>query len=195
MQTLTAVVLIGCVVLLVALIAMPGVASATPLPANVLSFTMKDIDGNDVQLSKYAGKVLLIVNVASKCGNTKQYKPMEALYAKYKDQGFEILAFPANNFLFQEPGPNAQIKQFCTMNYGVTFPLFSKISVKGSDMDPLYRFLTDKTTDPNFGGDIEWNFAKFLIDRSGNIVDRFKAGHSPDSPDVVDAIEAQLKKP
>jgi glutathione peroxidase len=197
MHTLAAVIVGLVVLLVVARVAMANPVStpAPPMPKDVLGFTMKDIDGNDVPLSKYAGKVLLIVNVASKCGNTPQYKPLEALYEKYKDRGFDVLAFPANNFAFQEPGANAQIKQFCTLNYNVTFPLFSKISVKGSDIDPLYRFLTDKQTDPSFGGDIEWNFAKFLIDRNGNIVNRFKAGHSPDSPDVVASIEDLLNKP
>lgn len=167
-------------------------ADARHSQSGIYSFTVKDIDGKDVKLSKYAGKVLLIVNTASLCGNTPQYAALEQLYTTYKDQGFAILAFPANNFANQEPGTNSDIKAFCTAKYNVTFDVFSKISVKGSDQAPLYTYLTSKTTDPSYGGDIEWNFAKFLIDRKGNIVARFPAGHSPASPDVVTAIQTQL---
>jgi glutathione peroxidase len=163
-------------------------------PSGVLSYTMKDIDGKDVPLAKYKGKVLLIVNVASRCGNTPQYKPLETIYEKYKAQGFEILAFPANNFGGQEPGTNLEIKQFCTGNYNVSFPVFSKISVKGTDIDPLYKFLTDKATDPQFSGDIEWNFGKFIIGRNGEVVARFAPGLHPDRPEVVSVIEAELAK-
>jgi glutathione peroxidase len=194
MQVFTAIVVVLFAVLIFARTGSVDKASADPVPATVLGFSVKDIDGNDIALSKYAGKVLLIVNVASHCGNTKQYKPLEALYEKYREQGFEVLAFPANDFAFQEPGSNTDIKQFCTSTFSVTFPLFSKISVKGDDIDPLYRYLTDKKTDLLYGGSIEWNFAKFLVDRNGRIVGRFKAGHSPDSPDVVSAIENQLKQ-
>jgi len=162
--------------------------------ASIYDFTVTSIDGAQVPLSNYKGKVLLIVNTASLCGNTPQYKAMEAIYEKYKDRGFQILAFPENNFLNQEPGNNAQIKMFCTAVFHTTFDLFSKISVKGSDQAPLYTYLTDKTTDPQFGGPIEWNFAKFLISRDGQIVNRFPAGHYPDQPDVVAAIEAELNK-
>lgn len=197
MQVVTALVVAICIVAVVArtAFASPAVDAAGSMPKNVLGFTMKDIDGNPVSLSKYAGKVIMIVNVASKCGNTPQYKALEALYEKYRDRGFVVLGFPANNFLFQEPGTNAQIKLFCTSTYNVSFPMFSKISVKGPDIDPLYLYLTDKSTDPAFGGDIDWNFAKFLVDRNGDIVARYKAKHAPDSPDVIADIEAQLKKP
>lgn len=166
---------------------------AEPL-SGVLSFTMKDIDGKDVPLSKYKGKVLILVNVASRCGNTPQYKPLEALYEKYKAQGFEVLGFPANNFGAQEPGTNGEIRLFCTSTYNVSFPMFSKISVKGTDIDPLYKFLTSKSTNPQFGGDVEWNFAKFIIGRNGEVVARFAPGLLPDRPEVVSVIEAELAK-
>ena len=162
-------------------------------PTGVLSYTVKDIDGHDVSLSKYQGKVLLIVNTASFCGNTPQYAKLEKLYDTYKDQGLCILGFPANNFGSQEPGDNATIKTFCTSKYNVSFDMFSKISVKGDDKAPLYQYLTDKTTDPKYGGDIEWNFAKFLVNRKGEVVNRFPAGHDPSSADVTTAIEAALK--
>jgi len=171
-----------------------GAADARHAPEGVLSYKVKDIDGKDVSLSRYAGKVLLIVNTASLCGNTPQYAKLQKLYETYKDQGLCILAFPANNFGSQEPGDNGQIKTFCTGKYNVTFDLFSKISVKGDDKAPLYQFLTDKTTDPQFGGEIEWNFAKFLVNRQGEVINRFPAGHDPESPDVVAAIEAALKE-
>ena len=170
-------------------------ADAQPsAPTGVLSFTAKDIDGNSVPLSKYKGDVIMIVNTASLCGNTPQYKPLEALYSQYKGQGFVVLGFPANNFASQEPGTNLEIKQFCTSTYSVNFPMFSKISVKGDDIDPLYEYLTSTTTNPKYGGAIEWNFAKFLIARDGTIVNRFPAKEHPDQPDVVAAIQAELAK-
>ena len=140
-------------------------APTTPAKPAALNFTMKDIDGKLVDLSQYAGKVLLIVNVASKCGNTPQYAGLEAMYAKYKDKGFAILGFPANNFGAQEPGTDAQIKVFCTGKYDVTFPMFSKVSVKGDDITPLYKYLTSVDTKPAAKGDITWNFEKFIIAR------------------------------
>ena len=170
-------------------------SQAAPSPTTVYSFKMKNIDGKDVPLKKYKGNVLLIVNTASLCGNTPQYAALESLYEQYKGQGFRILGFPANNFAQQEPGNNGQIKEFCTSKYNVTFDMFSKISVKQPDQAPLYTYLTDKTTDPQFGGDIEWNFAKFLIGRDGTILNRFPAGHSPASDDVVTAIKAALAQP
>jgi glutathione peroxidase len=160
--------------------------------APTLDFTMKDIDGKDVKLSKYQGKVLLVMNVASFCGNTKQYTSMEAMYKKYKSQGFELLAFPANEFGKQEPGSDKEIKEFCTAKYNVSFPMFSKIVVKGEGQHPLYKYLTSKDTDPKFGGDIEWNFDKFLINRKGEIIGRFKPGLDPMQPAVVTAVEAAL---
>jgi len=131
----------------------------------IYDFRVADIDGNDVNLADYKGRVLLVVNVASKCGFTPQYKGLQKLYDQYKDKGFVILAFPSNDFMGQEPGTNEQIKTFCQLNYQVSFPLFSKISVKGRDIHPLYKFLTENSTDPNFAGGITWNFNKFLIDR------------------------------
>jgi glutathione peroxidase len=154
-----------------------------------------DINGNDVNLAIYKGKVLLIVNVASKCGFTPQYTGLENLYRKYKDRGFEILGFPSNDFMGQEPGTNEEIKSFCKLNYGVDFPMFSKISVKEKDIHPLYKFLTEKETDPNFAGKITWNFNKFLIDRKGNIINRFDSRIEPQSPEVIKAIESSLKYP
>jgi glutathione peroxidase len=161
-------------------------------PASVLGFTVKDIDGKEVSLSKYQSKVLLIVNTASQCGLTPQYKGLQEIYQKYKDQGFEVLAFPANEFGAQEPGTNDQIKEFCNTRYRVSFPLFSKIIVKGSGIHPLYDFLTSDSTDPKFAGPIKWNFAKFLVNRKGEIVDRFDPQVRPESAEVTGAIEKAL---
>jgi glutathione peroxidase len=160
-----------------------------------LHFTMRDIDGSNVNLGRYQGSVILMVNVASFCGNTPQYASLEKLYQKYQGQGFTVLGFPANEFGKQEPGTNAEIKQFCNAKYQVTFPMFSKIVVKGEGQAPLYRYLTDKTTDQKFGGDVEWNFAKFLINRNGEIVARFPAGTDPLKEPVVAAIERELAAP
>ena len=173
----------------------PTAAAAPAKPKGVLSYTVQNIDGKSVSLSHYKGKVLLIVNTASRCGNTPQYASLEKLNEKYKAQGLRILGFPANDFGQQEPGTNGEIHQFCTANYNVSFDMFSKISVKAPNQAPLYTFLTSKETDPQFGGDIEWNFAKFLIGRNGQVVARFPAGHDPLSPDVVAALERELKKP
>ena len=175
---------------------LPSAAEAAPAkPKGVLSYTVQNIDGKSVPLSRYKGKVLLIVNTASLCGNTPQYASLEKLNEKYKASGLRILAFPANDFGQQEPGTNGEIHQFCTAKYNVTFDLFSKISVKAPNQAPLYTFLTGKETDPQFGGDIEWNFAKFLVGRNGQVVARFPAGHDPLSPDVIAALETELKKP
>jgi glutathione peroxidase len=155
------------------------------------SFSMKTIDGKDKPLSEYKGKVLLIVNVASKCGHTPQYKGLEAIYEKYKDRGFMIIGFPANNFLWQEPGTNDEIKKFCTLNYGVTFDMFSKISVKGSDQDPLYQYLTKESP---VQGVVTWNFQKYLVDRKGNVVEKFAPGTKPEEKEVIDKIEQLLSE-
>lgn len=157
-----------------------------------LDFKMPDIDGKDVALSKYKGKAVLIVNVASKCGLTKQYEQLEGLHEKYKDRGLAILAFPANNFNAQEPGTNAEIKEFCQTKFKVGFDLFSKVSVKGDDACELYKYLTTHTKDEKFHGDIEWNFAKFLVDREGNVIARFKPTIKPDDAAIVKAIEGAL---
>jgi glutathione peroxidase len=160
----------------------------------VLDFTLKNIDGKETSLAAYKGQVLLLVNVASKCGYTPQYEGLQALYTKYKDQGLVVLGIPANNFGAQEPGTNEEIKQFCTLKYNVSFPLFAKISVKGDDIHPLYKFLTDKTTNPQFGGDIKWNFNKFLVGRDGKILARFESGDKPEGEKVGQAVEQALKK-
>jgi glutathione peroxidase len=160
---------------------------------SILDFSMNDIKGAAVPLRRYEGKVLLVVNVASKCGLTPQYEGLQKLYERYKDKGLEILAFPANNFLWQEPGSDEKIQEFCSMNYGVNFPLFSKISVKGRDMHPLYGFLTGKDTNPLFAGGIGWNFAKFLVDRTGRVIARFDPRIEPLAPLVTTAIENALE--
>ncbi len=154
---------------------------------SIYDFTVKTIDGQEKSLAEYKGKTLLIVNTASHCGFTKQYKGLEALYQEYKDKGFEILAFPANNFMGQEPGSNADIKSFCELKFKTTFPLFSKISVKGDDMDPLYAYLTQAS---GFNGDISWNFNKFIVDKNGKVVARFPSPVEPQS----DEITATLKE-
>jgi glutathione peroxidase len=161
--------------------------------SGALDFTLNSIDGQPAPLSQYRGKVLLIVNVASQCGYTPQYAGLEAIYEKYKDQGLVVLGFPANNFRAQEPGTNEEIKAFCTRKYSVTFPMYSKISVAGEDKAPLYQFLTDKQASPSTGGEIKWNFTKFLIGKDGRVVQRFEPAVTPESPDVVSAIEAALK--
>ena len=160
---------------------------------SVLDFTMKSIDGKEIKLDSYRGKVVMIVNVASRCGYTPQYEGLQRIYQKYEGQGFVILGFPANNFMGQEPGTDEEIKSFCSLKYNVTFPLFSKISVKGADIHPLYKFLTDKTTNPDFGGDIGWNFSKFLIDKNGKVIARFASGDKPESEKVIQGIESALK--
>jgi glutathione peroxidase len=156
------------------------------------TFSAKDIDGKERSLSEFTGKVLLIVNVASKCGFTPQYKGLETLYHRYKARGFEILGFPANDFLRQEPGTDEEIKSFCSLTYNVTFPMFSKISVKGKDAHPLYVFLTGKPTNPTFAGKIGWNFTKFLVDRTGKVIGRFEPKADPMGDLIPRAVEAAL---
>jgi len=156
---------------------------------NVLGHKVKDIDGKDVSLADYKGKVVLIVNTASKCGLTPQYEGLEAVYKKYKDKGFVILAFPANEFGKQEPGTNTEIKEFCKDNYSVSFPLFSKIVVKGEGIHPLYKQLTSAK---GYEGDIGWNFAKFLLNRDGDIIARFEPKEKPDGEKITAAIEKAL---
>src|ERR1700733_7990460 len=160
--------------------------------SGISTFPLNSIDGTPAPLANYKGKVVLVVNVASQCGYTPQYSALEATYEKYKDQGFVILGFPANNFGAQEPGTNEEIKTFCTRKYSVTFPMYSKISVKGADQSPLYGYLT-KDTGAGLTGDIKWIFTKFLIDRDGKVVQRFEPAVTPDSKEVVSAIEKQLK--
>jgi glutathione peroxidase len=162
--------------------------------ASIYDYTMRSIDGESVSLKSYSGKVVLLVNVASRCGFTPQYAGLEALYEKYKDRGLVIVGVPANNFASQEPGTNEEIKKFCSMKYSVTFPMMAKVSVLGDDQTPLYKFLTDKSANPKVGGDIKWNFTKFLFDRKGNPVARFEPAVTPDSPEVQAAIESALGK-
>ena len=167
--------------------------AGSALAANIYDFTLPSIDGKPMPLAEFKGKVVLGVSVASRCGFTPQYTGLEALYEKYKDQGFVIVGFPANNFGAQEPGSNAEIGAFCKSKFGVTFPMFSKISVKGSDKAPLYQFLTDKNANPKTGGEIPWNFTKYLVDRNGKVLARFDAPVEPESPELTSAIEAALK--
>jgi glutathione peroxidase len=167
-------------------------ASALYAATGFYSFTLNSIDGKPAPLANYKGKVVLVVNVASQCGYTPQYSALESIYEKYKDKGFVILGFPANNFGAQEPGTNEEIKTFCTRKYSVSFPMYAKISVKGDDQAPLYAYLT-KETGAGLTGDIKWNFTKFLVDRNGKVVQRFEPAVTPDSKEVTSAIEKELK--
>jgi glutathione peroxidase len=162
--------------------------------SSVYDYTLNSLSGAPTPLANFKGKVMLLVNVASQCGYTPQYEGLQALYAKYKDQGLVVTGFPANNFGGQEPGTNEEIGAFCKSKYGVTFPMFGKISVAGSDKAPLYQFLTDKRSNPATGGEIQWNFTKFLVDRNGKVIQRFEPGVEPQSSELVSAIEAALKK-
>lgn len=177
----------------VAMLATSVVASAGSTGL-VYSFHMKTIDGTPTTLAPYKGKVLLLVNVASACGYTPQYAALESVYEKYKDKGLVIVGIPANNFANQESGSDAEIKTFCNRKYHVSFPMMSKISVKGADQTPLYSYLTSSTTNPKFAGDIKWNFTKFLVARNGQPVARFEPATTPDSPQVIAAIESELSK-
>src|SRR5271169_1379498 len=161
--------------------------------AGIYSFTLNSIDGQPAPLANYKGKVVLVVNVASQCGYTPQYSALESTYEKYKNQGFVILGFPANNFGAQEPGTNEEIKTFCARKYSVTFPMYAKISVKGADQAPLYAYPT-KDTPAGINGEIKWNFTKFLVDRNGNVIQRFEPAVTPDSKEVVAAIEKRLQQ-
>jgi glutathione peroxidase len=172
-------------------VAMDTSIAGEPPRRSVLDFTMKTIDGADLPLSEYKGKVLLLVNVASKCGHTPQYKDLQALYEKYQESGLVVLGFPANNFGSQEPGTDKEIKAFCSTAYNVSFPMFSKISVKGNDQHPLYAFITG---DAKVGGDVKWNFQKYLVDRSGRLIAKFASAEKPLSTDVIEAVEAALKE-
>jgi glutathione peroxidase len=175
---------------LIAAACFAGLTMLAASSASLFSIPVKDIDGKDTSLKAYKGKVLLIVNVASRCGNTPQYAALETAYEKYKKQGFEILAFPCNDFGAQEPGTADEIKTFCTSKYSVSFPLFAKIHVKGEEKHPLYAALTGP--EATFPGDIEWNFTKFLVGRDGKVIKRFFHKTKPDSPEVIEAIEAAL---
>jgi glutathione peroxidase len=159
---------------------------------SIYDFTLNSIDGQPTPLANYKGKVVMLVNVASRCGFTPQYSALESIYEKYKDRGFVILGIPANNFGAQEPGTNEEIKTFCSAKYNVTFPMMAKVSVKGDDKTPLYQFLTDATANPKTGGDIQWNFTKFLVGPDGTMMARFEPKVKPDSPEVTTAIEKAL---
>jgi glutathione peroxidase len=159
--------------------------------ASLYDIPLKDIDGKETSLKAYSGNVLLIVNVASKCGYTRQYKSLEAIHRKYGEKGFTVLGFPSNDFGGQEPGSNAEIKEFCSSKFSVTFPMFDKLKVKpGAAQHPLYAALTDKTSP--VPGEVKWNFAKFLVGRDGKILARFASGDEPDAEKVTKAIEAAL---
>lgn len=165
-----------------------AMAAAALGASSVHEFTMKSIDGKPTPLAQFKGKVMLVVNVASQCGFTYQYEGLERLYEKYKAQGFVIAGFPANNFGAQEPGTDSEIQTFCKSKYGVTFPMFSKISVTGADKAPLYKFLTGT------GSEIQWNFTKFLVDRNGKVIRRFEPDVEPESAEVISAVETALKQ-
>ncbi|MGE0076494.1 MAG: glutathione peroxidase [Bacteroidales bacterium] len=173
-------------ILLITIILPIGIMAQTK---TLYDFTVKDIDGNDFKLSQFKGKKVMVVNVASKCGLTPQYEELQALYVKYKDRNFVIIGFPANNFLKQEPGSNAEIKEFCTSNYGVTFPMMEKISVKGSDINPLYVWLTQKSQNGVMDSEVKWNFQKYLIDEKGQLVDFISPKDKPNSERIIDWIE------
>ena len=155
--------------------------------SSIHEFTLNSIDGKPAPLAAYKGKVVLVVNVASRCGYTPQYTGLEALYEKYKDKGLVILGFPANNFGMQEPGTDEEIKTFCSSKYNVTFPMFSKISVKGEDTAPLYQYLEKEK------GAVKWNFTKFLAGKDGKVIQKFDSAVKPDAPELVNAIESALK--
>jgi glutathione peroxidase len=160
--------------------------------ADIYGFTQKTIDGTPQSLADYRGKVLLVVNVASECGLTPQYDGLQKLHAELAGRGFAVLGFPCNQFGGQEPGSDADVKKFCSTNYHVTFPMFSKVEVNGTGQAPLYAWLTGQPTKPDGPGDIKWNFAKFLVDRSGAVAARFEPGTTPSAPEVRKAIEAAL---
>lgn len=164
-----------------------------PAGKTVHDFNVKNIDGKNVSLNTYKGKVLLIVNVASYCGHTPQYKDIEALYKKYQSKGLVVLGFPANNFMGQEPGSDETIKDFCTREYAVTFPMFSKVSVKGKDIAPLYSFLTQQKENGLKDAPVTWNFQKFLVGKDGKLIESFAPKTSVNEPAVISAIESALK--
>jgi glutathione peroxidase len=159
---------------------------------DLYGFTMKAIDGADQRLGDYRGKVLLVVNVASQCGLTPQYEALQKLHAEYAPRGFAVLGFPCNQFGGQEPGSDADVKKFCTTNYGVTFPLFSKIEVNGQGRAPLYSWLTSQSTKPDGAGAIKWNFAKFVVDRTGGVVARFDPSTPPAAPELRAVVQKAL---
>lgn len=169
----------------------PRTGDSHPTSA-LFDIPVRTLAGEDTTLGAYRGNVLLVVNVASRCGFTPQYEGLQALHERFSERGFLVLGFPANNFLNQEPGTNEEIMEFCRVNYGVTFPMFEKISVAGKDQHPLYAYLTSKETNPEHGGKISWNFNKFLIARDGRILDRFDSRTTPLDPKLLNAVERAL---
>ena len=167
---------------------------AAEKPTGPLSYTMNSLAGKPVELSKYQGKVVLVVNVASECGLTPQYAGLQQLHEQYAGKGLAVLGFPANEFGAQEPGTNAQIATFCKQNYGVTFDMFAKIDVNGENACPLYKHLTSLETQPKGAGKIGWNFEKFLLDRQGHVIGRFDPQTSPRDPEIVKAVEGALAR-
>jgi glutathione peroxidase len=191
-QTLSALAVLGVLALWLPAAARgadPKEGASKPMSNGIYAFTARLNDGTEKPLADYGGKVLLVVNTASECGFTPQYEGLEKLYERFKDRGFLVLAFPANNFGAQEPGTDAQIRAFCSTKFGVTFPLFAKSSVKGPDISPLYRYLTSGA---GFDGDITWNFNKFLVGRDGKVLARFDSSVKPDSDELVKAVEKAL---
>lgn len=178
--------------LLAALLMGSPARAEEPADSPLYSFTLPDLDGKPQPLSAYRGKALLLVNVASKCGFTPQYAGLEKLSREYAKQGLVVLGFPANDFRQQEPGTDAEIKAFCTANYGVTFPMFSKISVTGEKIHPLYRWLTESSADSVAAGPIEWNFTKFVLDRQGRVIARFPSRVAPESAALRAALSRAL---
>lgn len=178
-----------CLTATVLLASTNGVAAPS-----IYDYSLSSIDGKDTPLSSFKGKVVMLVNVASRCGYTPQYEGLESLYEKYKSQGFVIVGIPANNFMSQEPGTNSEIKTFCQRKYNVQFPMMAKVSVAGTDKTPLYRYLTSEEKNPKTGGEIKWNFTKFLVDRDGKIVARFEPATTPDDPAVKSAVTQALEK-
>ena len=172
----------------------PLAATAVFAASSVHEFTLKSIDGQPAPFSAYKGKVLLLVNVASKCGYTPQYAGLQKLHDQYKDKGLVVVGIPANNFGAQEPGTDEEIKTFCTRTYNVTFPMTSKVSVKGEDQTPLYQYLTSAAANSSTAGDVKWNFTKFLVDQQGKVIGRFESKVRPDAPELTSAIEQALKQ-
>ena len=174
-----------------------GLCGSTPVdenvPKNIYDIEVETIKGEQTTMEQYKGHVIMIVNIAGKCGFTYQLKNLEDVYKKYKDQGFVILGFPTNDFMSQEPRNKNEIAESCSLTYGVDFPLFAKIMCKGSKKHPLYKFLTNEKTNPNFCGDISWNFNKFLISKNGNVINRFGSSTKPDDEEVLKAIENALQ--
>lgn len=167
-------------------------ASDTERTERIYQYELKSIDGKNISLEQFKGEVLLIVNTASECGFTRQYAGLQKLYEKYSDEGLTVLGFPSNDFGGQEPGTDEEIAAFCEMNFGVEFPLFSRLSVKGDDKHPLFDMLTNEQN-PDFTGEIGWNFEKFLVDRNGNLLRRFNSRTEPESEELISAIETALR--